>query len=269
MKALVIAIFFVLSTATLPAQTPIAAGQSQKPSPVSPPPETDRSERKPSSTFEAGFLKTDFGFSSTYPTDWQDLTATLPSQMTKQLKKMESEKDPAYMLARRRLECRQPVLRVQHGNPASFITVIAFPHACTKSDAKAGESAFILGAAMGSCSNTPSKYDIKDTLQGAYRVGGAAFVIEKSVGSPKDHPEMKVTLERVCGWLKSAEVFWQAELRDEEAVKVFEGALTSIDGAAPSPLVPPSAIAKLHRPYTGQKLPNPPQKKSTAATAEH
>jgi len=90
-------------------------------------------------------------------------------------------------------------------------------------------------------------------------------VIERAVGSPKDHPEVNVTLERVCCWLKNAQVFWQGEVRDEEAVKVFEGALPSIDGEAPSPLVPASVIAKLHRPYAVQRSPSLPPNKSSAA----
>jgi len=261
-KASVIAILLVLSAANLPAQTPGAGAQGQKPSLVLRPPDSDRGESKAASTFQAGFLKTDFGFTSSYPTDWQDLTAILPSQLTKQLKKLEGERDPAYMLAHRQLECQQPVLLLRHGNPPSVITVTAFPHSCTKLE----ESSFVFGAALGMCSIASTKYDIRDKLQGAYKRGDATLVIERAVGSAKGHPEVNVTIERVCGWLKNAEVFWQGELRDAEAVKVFEGALTSIDGEAPSPLVPASVIAKLHRPYAVQRSPHLPLNKSTAGS---
>jgi hypothetical protein len=263
-KALVIAILLVVPAANLPAQTPSAAAQSQKPSPVLRPPDSDPGESKAAATYEAGFLKTDFGFTSRYPTDWQNLTAILPSQLTKELKKLEGEKDPAYMLAHRQLECRQPVLLLRHGSPPSVISVIAFPHSCTKLE----ESGFA-AAALGMCSITSTNYDVSDALQGAYKLGDATLVIERAVGTSKDHPEVKVTLERVCGWLKNAEVFWQGELRDEEAVKVFEGALTSIGGEAPSPLVPASVIAKLHRPYAMQRSPHLPLNKSTAASSVH
>jgi len=259
MKALVIAILLVLSAANLPAQTSSAAAQLQKPSPVPQPPNSDRGESQAAATFEAGFLKTDFGFTSSYPTDWQDATVILPIRLAEQLK------NPENRLAHRLLKCSQPALRLRHGSPPSFISVIALRHSCTKSDA----STFVFAAALGMCSNPASNYDVRDTLQGAYKLGDATLVIERAVGSPKDHPEAKVTLERVCGWLKNAQVFWQGELRDEEAVKVFEGALTSIDGEAPSPLVPASVMANLHRPYAVQRSPYSPPNKSAAAPSVH
>jgi len=261
MKAFVPAVLFLLSAANLPAQTSGSSAQSQKPSPVTAAPGSDKGESKSSSTFERGFLKTDFGFTSRYPTDWQDHTAYLAKQLPEQLKKLEREKDPMYMLVRRQLACTQAVLFLSRGNPPSLIKVVALPNSCTKMDNS--ESAFVLSAALGSCSVDSTKYNLRETLQGAYRLGKATLVIERAVGSPKDHPEVNVTLERVCGLLRNTKVFWEGELHDEEAVKVFEGALTSIDGEEPSPLVPASAIANLHRPYTGQKSPNVTEKKST------
>ena len=238
MKALVIAIPLVLAFAKLPAQTPVAEAQAQKTSPAQRPPDSEQSEGKAAATFKGGFLKTDFGFTSSYPTDWQDQTATLRIRLVRELKNHEGK------LGHWPLVCAQPVLRLSHGNPPSLIWVVALTHSCTNFK----ESNFAVAVELGMCSTTPSHYEIRDTLEGTYKLHDATFWIERSVGFPKDHPEARVTLERVCGWLKSSAVFWEGELRDEDAVKVFEGALTSIDGEEPTPLVPASAIAKLHRP---------------------
>jgi len=168
MKALVIAILLFLSAANLPAQTPSAAAQLQKPSPAPQPPDSHRGESKAVATFEAGFLKTDFGFRSSHPTAWQDLTAILASQLTEQVKKLEREKDPWYKLVHRQFACIQPVLLLSHGKPPSVISVVAVPHSCTKST-KSEESSFEFAAALGMCAITSTEYDVRDTLQGAYK----------------------------------------------------------------------------------------------------
>ena len=236
-----------------PALVPASAAaklQKQEPSPTQRP-DSAWNEIQAAPAGNAALLKSALGFTYSYPADWDDFTAVLPLRIIKQQKAWGTS------LLGFKLGCLRPVLLVQRGAPLSSILVFAAPHSCTEWQ----ESAFLFAAPLGGCTNDSSSYDINDTQQAAYKQGGATLFIERSVGTPKGQPNVNVTLERVCGWLNNSEVYWQGELRDEEAVRVFEGALTSMNGEPPFPLVPASAKAKLRKPFSAPLSIHPPKPK--------
>jgi hypothetical protein len=117
--------------------------------------------------------------------------------------------------------------------------VSVYPQSCTKMTLNG-----FAQASSDAIKGWRTQYNLDTHDWGRYVLGGYDFWVDRAAASPKDHPEQKLTLEMVCGLLKSAMVCWKARLHDEEAVKVLEGGLTSINDDGPEPLVPPSAFVK-------------------------
>jgi hypothetical protein len=199
----------------------------------------------PAETFGAlGVFKSDFGFTFSYPSDWE--TLIVRGLMPNVPGSSKSPTEP------HRGQCSQMELMLLRGRPQSEIDVWVYPYSCAKMTWNSFAQAAVAEPKEWSRENS-----VGDVGLGRYVLGGRDFWVDRAAASLKDHhpiehsndhlsdhPEGKMALETACGLLKSAMVCWRGRLRDEEALKAFEGGLTSINDEAPGRLVPASAFEK-------------------------
>lgn len=177
------------------------------------------------------------GFTYTLPADWEvvDSTPSLPvvrDQVTKTAKSDEEK---------RGIACAQIALTARHGAPPSVVVAMALPYDCfgqTMSDKD------LPGFASGAAEGLKATFDIVSPEYGSYTLGEHSLWIERASGTPKDHPEMKYTIETVCTLLKKGAVCLMAMAADEAGLQTFEHGAVTLDGALPAALVPADAFAK-------------------------
>jgi hypothetical protein len=179
----------------------------------------------------------DIGFTYTLPASWEvvDAKPTLPGVKDEVAKTATSDEE------KKGIACVQIALTARNGSPSSVVVVVALPFDCfgqtmTEKD--------LPGFASGASEGLKNTFDISGPVYGAYALGSHNMWVERATGTVKDHPEMKYTVETVCGVLKKGAVCWMAMVADDAGLRTFEGGSVTLDGEAPAVLVPATAFDK-------------------------
>lgn len=171
------------------------------------------------------------------PTGWDaiDAQSTLPEVKKRQTESAKTDEE------KKEIACIQIPLSARHGDPPSFLAVMALPFDClgqimTEKD--------LPGFAEGSSEGPRAVFDFGEPTYGSYSLGDHRMWIERAKGNPKGHPEMAYTLEIACSLLKKGAVCWMTVAADDQALKAFEGNSATLDGDFFTQLVPAEAFEK-------------------------
>jgi hypothetical protein len=169
--------------------------------------------------------------------DWEivDTKPMLPVVKQQQTQAATSEGE------KKGIACLQIAMMARYGTPASVIAVMAVPYDCfgqkfTDKD--------LAGFASGVAKGLNKIFYTKDQVYGAYTLGSHSVWIERANGTSIAHPDFKRILETVCSLLKKGAVCWMALAVDDLALQTFEHGAVTMDGDAPTALVPASALKK-------------------------
>lgn len=196
----------------------------------------------------SGTASSDMGFSYTPPSDWT-VVAVKPPAAGPSAGTPSSPPGPSQGGQRpvgedlpiKGTACIRVPLTARHGAPSSVIVVIELPFACYgQTMAEQDLAGFGSGAADG----LKQVYDLLDPVFGVYSLGSHHLWIERAKGSPKGHPEMQYTMEIACSLLKKGAACWMTMAADEASLHAFESVPVTLEGEAPTPLVPATAFDK-------------------------
>jgi len=185
---------------------------------------------------EPAVYKSDLGFSYGYPSDWEvvDTKPMMPSL------KLQEEQKATNDMEKRGAACTQIGLLAKHGNPASILMTMALPYDCYGTHFAASD---LPGFGTGVSSGLKQSFDIKDERYSAYKSGSHNLWIERAKGTAKKAPDEPYTIETVCVLLDKGAVCWLGMVKDDAGLKIFEQGLVTLEGDAPTALVPASAFS--------------------------
>jgi hypothetical protein len=143
--------------------------------------------------------------------------------------------------AERMAACVQLPLTAHHGNPPSAIAVVGLSFDCMGHSFTAADLPSI---ASGVSEGLKRSLEIASPVNNTYTLGTHSLWIERAAGSLIDHPEIKRTMETVCGVLKKSVVCWMTMAADDASLQTFEHGSVTLDGEAPVALVPATAFDK-------------------------
>lgn len=178
----------------------------------------------------------EIGFSYSLPADWT-MVDTRPMQTEA---KNQAEKDAGSAGEKSGEACVETPLRATHGNPGSSIGIVVLPFDCYGQQFEANGLAAFGG---GFAEALKRSWNLTDPTYGTYRLGSHSLWIEHASGSLVTHPEVKRTMEIACSFLKKAAVCWISFTEDEADLQAFEHGQVTLDGEAPTALVPATAFA--------------------------
>lgn len=182
-------------------------------------------------------FKSEGDFTFTYPADWEvvDMKPMLPVQ------RMKAEQEAKSAMERKGADCVDVQLTIRHGEPKSVILIMYLEYSCLGLEIKQSD----LGATgVGIAQGLTKSFNVKDPKYGAFKLGNHDFWIERTDGSPVDHPERQYKLETACTLLKKGLTCWMAMAASPDAISTFEASKVSLEGDASVELVPASAFAK-------------------------
>jgi len=178
----------------------------------------------------------DLGFSYSIPSDWEmmDTPPMLPAMLQKAARDYGNE-------AAKIAACLQLPLTAHHGNPPSAIAVVALSFDCVGHPFTAQD---IPDIASRAAEGLTKNIQIANPVNNTYTLGTHSMWIERASGSLVGHPEIKRTMETVCGILKKGAVCWVTVAADDAALQTFEQGMVTLDGEDATPLVPADALQK-------------------------
>jgi len=179
----------------------------------------------------------DLGFSYTLPSDWEvvDTHPVLPVVKQQQSQSATSDEE------KKGIECVQLALTARHGTPVSVVAVLELPFACFGQQLADKD---LPGFAQGASEGLKRTFVISQPVYGTYMLGTHDFWIERAQGVVIGHPEAQYTVEVACGLLKKGAVCWLATAVDQATLDTFEHGTVTLDGEAPTTLVPATAFDK-------------------------
>jgi hypothetical protein len=213
---------------TASSPTPTATAQA----PVSTP-----AQQAPAAAPGMQIHTSDYGFSNSIPSDWEvvDTRPMLPVVQQQQTQTATSEDE------KKGIACVQITMLARHGNPPSVIEAIVLPFDCFGQSFTDKDLASFAG---GVSEGMKKIFDIHDPVFTAYQLGTHSIWIERASATYVDHPEVKRTLETVCTLLKKGAVCWMALAADVDALQTFEHGAVTLEGDAPTVLVPEYTFQK-------------------------
>lgn len=196
----------------------------------------DSNPSSPAKPAESAVYKSDLGFSYSYPSDWElvDTKPMLPSLKLQEEQKASSDAE------KRGAQCTQIGLLLRHGSPASVMMTMALPYDCYGSHFSSTDLA---GFGTGVSSGLKQSFDIKDEQYSAYKSGTHNLWIERANGTAKNNPSEPYTIETVCALLDKGAICWMGMVKDDVGLKIFEQGQVTLEGDAPTALVPANAFA--------------------------
>jgi hypothetical protein len=222
MKNLLFAALLALCAVPLAAQAPATPAMA----PIPPPPPPD-----------AQAHTSDLGFSYSIPSDWEVVEtskAMLPAALQQAARDYGNE-------AAKMAACLQLPLTAHHGSPPSAIAVVGLSFDCMGHSFTATDLPSI---ASGVSEGLKKNIQIVSPVISTYTLGSHSLWIERASGSLVGHPEIKRTMETVCGVLKKGVVCWMTLAADDAALQTFENGMVTLDGEDATPLVPADALQK-------------------------
>jgi hypothetical protein len=182
----------------------------------------------------------EMGYSYVLPADWIAVTIKphSPTETAPQpsLPPQDMIKDTMKGTA-----CIRVPLTAQHGAPASVIVVVELPFACY---GQAMTEQDLAGFGSGAADGLKQIYELLDPVYGDYSLGSHHVWIERAKGSPRGHPETQYTMEIACSLLRKGAACWMTMAADEASLHAFENGPVTLEGEAPTPLVPATAFDK-------------------------
>jgi hypothetical protein len=177
------------------------------------------------------------GFSYSLPSDWEVVHApTLPEV------KEQAQDNAASEDEKKGVACAEIAFAARHGNPTSVIVVVELPFACF---GQSMTNKDLPGFAQGAAEGIRQTFDITDPVNGDYKLGSHNMWIERAKGTPKGHPEASpYSVEIACTVLKKAAVCFMGMIAGDDALKVFESGLVTLENDSPAALVPQNAFEK-------------------------
>ena len=218
MKACLFATLLVLCATPLLAQEAVAPAAVQTPPPV-------------------GAVQThtsDIGFSYSLPLDWKIINTKPKFLLLKERATTESKTDSE----KKYNSCAEIDLMAQNGNPASVIEVTTLSFACYGEVLKDVDLPVFASARAWSFSES---FGISDTALREYKIGTHSVWIERARGISIAHPEVRVTLETVCSFLRKSAVCWRIIAANQASLDTFERGAVTLEGESSLALVPAEA----------------------------
>jgi len=171
------------------------------------------------------------GFSYAVPSEWEvvDARPMLPGEREKATQSATSEDE------KKGIACVQVGMTARHGDPASVIVVIALPYDCYGQQMTADD---LPGFGAGVAEGLKKTFDVGDSKTAFYTLGKHRLWIEREPGTPKDRPEIHVTIETACTLLTKAAVCWMTMARDDAGLATFENGSVTLEADPASRLVP-------------------------------
>jgi hypothetical protein len=180
----------------------------------------------------------DMGFTYEYPSDW---TLVDTNGLTAGLQPDAGGKD-GDELGKKAFLCTQIGFAIHNDRGSSAILAMTVPFDCLglKFDDHALRS-FGRGvlAGMSGAANFSSR------ISAVYQLGTHNLWIGRERGTLKANPQIAVTLETSCTLLKKGAVCWTLLTTNSDIAAIFEGGRVSLEGEAPTALVPPTAFDHL------------------------
>lgn len=183
-------------------------------------------------------LPSDLGFSYSIPSDWDVMNSqpTLPSL------KERATQNAADEAEKQAVACVQLLLTARHGTPASVIVEVALPFDCFQEGMTEKD---LPGFAAGASEGLTQSFNLGQPMYGSYALGSHTFWIERAKGTSRAQPYLPpYTVEIACSLLKKASVCWMTMAADDAELAAFERGVVSLDGEAPTALVPATAFSK-------------------------
>ena len=188
-----------------------------------------------SSTAQQLTYTSEMGFSFTYPSDWEvmNMQTTLP-EIRKKIEDESTSKEE-----KQGAECVQISMLIRHGSPASVIEAIVLPSDCVGTQYKDSDIANI---GQGMAQGINSSINAQNPVFGSYKIGTHHIWILREQGTFKSRPEVNMTVEVLCGVLKKGVVCWAGFITNDDALKIFENSIVTLDGESPARIVSPDAF---------------------------
>lgn len=177
--------------------------------------------------------RSNLGFSYTVPADWDMADA--------QQAKAEAAQNATTDAEKKGFACVEMGFKAQRGMPPSVIVEVALPFDCYGQQLT---SADLPRFAEGASEGLKQQFDIGEPIIGTYTLGTHQVWIERVKGSPKAAQNVQYTIEIACTPLKKAAACWMTLAADEDALKVFESGMITLDDDKPVALVPTTAFDK-------------------------
>jgi hypothetical protein len=238
MNTRLFAALLFLCAATLAAQAPTTPDAALPPIPP-PPPVTDAvpNQVPPPSFVTAQAHTSDLGFSYSIPSDWEVVESTKPMLPNALQQAARNYGNEAAKLA----ACLQLPLTARHGNPTSNIVVAGVSFECVGHPYTTQDLPAVASKAS---ENLKKNLEIVNPVNTTYTLGTHSLWAQRVSGSLIGHPEIKRTLETVCGTLKRGVVCWMILATDDSALQTFESGMVTLDGEDATALVPAGALQK-------------------------
>jgi hypothetical protein len=130
-------------------------------------------------------------------------------------------------------------MTAKHGSPASAVVVMALPFSCYGQTLTATD---LKNFGEGAGEGMKQAFNITEPVDSTYSLGSHTVWIERAKGTPKNHPESPFTFEIACTVLEKGAVCWMTMAADGTSLQEFEQGTVSLDGEAPTALVPANAF---------------------------
>ncbi len=181
----------------------------------------------------------ELGFTYAIPGDWDVMDKPVKAPQATQPAGENSAADEN----KKALACLQVGMTARHGMPGSVIAEVELPFDCVGQRVSENELPQI---GEGASQGVKESFDIAEPSFGTYTLGSHPLWMERAQGTPKGQAGPIYTVEIACTLLKRAAVCWLAIAADDEALKTFERGKVSLDGEAPTELVPATVVPKKH-----------------------
>lgn len=172
------------------------------------------------------------GFSYSVPSGWQ-LVIPQPQKIT----------EPPNMPqeVKKGMACVEVPLTARHGNPASAIVIIALPFTCFGQTMAEDD---LNGFGSGVTEGLKTTFDFLNPISATYKLAGYKLWIERVKAVPRGKTAPVETVETACTILSKGAVCWMVEAADAASLQAFERQAVTLEGSAPTPLVPAEVFLK-------------------------
>lgn len=177
------------------------------------------------------------GYTYSVPADWQVIDTASSVAGVKQQAQQNATED----VEKRGAACVDVSLTARHGAPPSVVVIVELPFDCLGETATEKD---LPGFAQGASEGLKQNFDLSEPVTTSYKLGAHSMWVERAQGSPKGHSELTYTVEIACSLLKKGAVCWMTMAADPDSLKAFDTGAVSIEGEAPTALVPATVFAK-------------------------
>lgn len=191
-------------------------------------------------------LSDPLGFTYSIPAGWE-LVVPKPPQTTEQPSGPQNNPQNNLPAVKKGIACVEVPLTARHGDPVSAMVIVALPFQCfgqTMTDED------LPGFGSGVIEGLKTAFDLLDPISATYKLAGHKLWIERVKAIPKGKTAPVETVETACTILNKGAVCWMVEAADAASLETFEHESVTLEGSAPTPLVPAEVFVKSPPPVT-------------------